>query len=259
MVVVLENREDSDVLGSADAPYLNQLARRYGLAADSYAQSHPSLPNYLTLIGGQTFGIASDCDSCSVHGPNLVDQLEAAGIGWRAYMEGVPGPCYRGDSTDQGYAKKHDPFMYFPQIADSPARCGRVVPLSGLAADLAGAAPPFLWVTPDLCHDGHDCSTATMDRWMSGFLPSVLASPWFGADGAVIVTFDEGSSSAGCCRYATGGRLYTVVVSAAARPGARSDQPVDHAGTLGTIEDVYGLSRLGLAACLCSGSLTGLL
>jgi hypothetical protein len=259
MVMVLENREQGDVLGNPQAPYLNGLARRFGTAESSYATTHPSLPNYLELVAGTTFGIDSDCTSCNVEGSTIVDQLDSKGIGWRAYMEAMPAPCFRGASSGT-YAKKHDPFMYVSHLADDPARCQHVVPYNRLSHDLTSAsAPPFLWVTPDLCDDGHDCATATMDTWVARNLEPVLGSSWFRDHGVVIVTFDEGTSGASCCNGAHGGRITTLVVAQGAAGGLRSAAPVDHAGTLATIEDLYGVARLGDAACPCAGSLEPLL
>jgi hypothetical protein len=260
MVIMMENREASSVIGSPDAPYVNSLASRFGLATNSYGFTHPSLPNYLELISGSTHGINSDCTDCSVDGTTLVDQMAARGISWKAYMEGAPTPCYRADSSPEGYAKRHNPFVYFTHIADDPAMCGRIVPFSQLASDLASPdGPSFVWVTPDLCHDGHDCPTSDADSWLGRTLPSVLASPWYRAGGVVIITWDEGTSSASCCHGASGGRIPTLVVSASTPAGARSAQPVDHAGTLATIEDLYGLPHLGDAADPASGSLLALL
>jgi len=260
MVVVLENHEVSDIIGNSDAPELNSLASRYGQATQAYGTSHPSLPNYLELLAGSTFGITSDCTSCSVEGPTLVDQLDARGIGWRAYMEGMSKPCDQAPSTDTDYAKKHDPFLYVRHLVSDPATCQRVVPGDRLGGDLAsGPAPPFLWYTPNLCHDGHDCSTATMDHWVAGFIPSVLSSLWYAQGGVIVITFDEGSSDAGCCRIAHGGRIATIVISTHTGPGARLTAPVDQAGILGTIEDLFGVGRLGDAACACAGNLHSLL
>src|SRR5690349_5289538 len=78
-VIVLENKSYDQVIRSQQAPYLNTLARQYGLADNYYGVRHPSLPNYLALLGGDTFGITSDCTDCFVDQTNLVDQLEAAG------------------------------------------------------------------------------------------------------------------------------------------------------------------------------------
>src|SRR5437588_440408 len=94
VVVVMENQEYGDVL--AGSPYVRRLARRYASVPRFFAIRHPSLPNYLALTGGSTFGVKSDCTRCHVAARNLVDQLVAAHISWKAYMEGMPRPCYRG-------------------------------------------------------------------------------------------------------------------------------------------------------------------
>src|SRR3954468_5685081 len=90
ITIVMENKEYGDVIGDRDAPYVNRLARRYGLATRSYGVRPPSLPDYLALTSGSTHGIDSDCTDCHVSARNLVDQLEAARITWKAYMEDMP-------------------------------------------------------------------------------------------------------------------------------------------------------------------------
>src|SRR5581483_10784471 len=127
------------------------------LALQSYAITHPSLPNYLALTSGATHGIASDCTSCRVAAPNIVDQLEAAGISWKAYLEDQPTACFDGAAAG-GYAKKHNPFIYYEDIVHSPRRCHELVGFATLAADLRhGRLPTYAWITPNLCDDGHDC------------------------------------------------------------------------------------------------------
>ena len=160
IVLVMENAEDTDVLGNPAAPYTAALVRRYGLATQSFAITHPSLPNYLALTSGSTDGVSSDCTDCHVGAANIVDQLEAAGISWRAYLEDQPTACFRG-ATAGGYAKKHNPFIYYDDIARSRHRCGRLVGFAQLAADLRrGRLPTYAWISPNLCDDGHDCGVA---------------------------------------------------------------------------------------------------
>src|SRR5207302_722373 len=96
VVLVMENAESGSVLGSPSAPYVSSLVSRYGVATRSYAITHPSLPNYLALTSGSTQGVESDCTNCHFAAANLVDQLQRAGISWKAYLEGVPGACFRG-------------------------------------------------------------------------------------------------------------------------------------------------------------------
>jgi hypothetical protein len=254
-VIVMENEEFGDVLGSR-APYINGLARTYALATKMFAISHPSLPNYLALTGGSSFGIDSDCTDCAVHAIGIVDQLERAQVSWKAYMEGLPRPCFTGAGAGE-YAKKHDPFVYYTQVVASPA-CHNVVPLTQLAADeRARALPRFIWITPNLCHDMHDCDVATGDRFLSRLVPALLAR--LGARGLLFITWDEGSSDDGCCRLASGGHIVTIVAGPGARRGARLGTPVDHYSLLQTIEDVLGLPRLRGAACACTPTLAPLL
>lgn len=256
-VIVMENEEYSDIVGSAATPFINVLAHHYAVARSMYAVSHPSLPNYLALTGGSTFGIGSDCTDCSVGARSLASQLIAAGISWRAYMEGLPHPCFTGAQAGE-YAKKHDPFVYYKPIVGSRTSCSHVVALTQLAADERRAAlPRLIWITPNLCHDMHDCDRATGDRFLAGLVPALLRA--LGRHGLLFLTWDEGTSNEGCCRLAAGGHVATIVAGAGARPHARLSTPVDHYSVLQTIEDLLGLPRLRGAACTCTPSLAPLL
>jgi phosphatidylinositol-3-phosphatase len=256
-VILMENEEYGDIIGSSSTPYINGLAKRYALARSMYAISHPSLPNYLSLTGGSTFGISSDCTGCSVGSSSIVDQLARARVSWKAYMEDLPHPCFTGASSGD-YAKKHDPFVYYTAVASNPGRCSHVVPLTQLGRDeRAHALPRFIWITPNLCHDMHDCSPATGDQFLSALIPPLLRS--LGSNGLLILTWDEGTSDNGCCRLASGGHVATIVAGPGARRGARISTPTDHYSVLQTIEDLLGLPRLRGAACACTPSLRGLL
>lgn len=256
-VIAMENEEFSSIVGSRSAPYINGLAKHYALARQMYATSHPSLPNYLALTGGSTFGISSDCTSCEVHATSLVDQFARAGISWRAYMEGLPRPCFTGASSGD-YAKKHDPFVYYASILHNRDLCGQVVPLDRLVADEhRRALPRFVWITPNLCHDMHDCSVATGDRFLSRLVPPLLQA--LGPRGLLFLTWDEGGSDSGCCHLAAGGHVVTIMAGEAARRGAVLGLPVDQYSVLQTIEDLLGLTRLRGAACACTPSLGPLL
>src|SRR5207248_535827 len=212
IVLMLENHSFSDVIGSSAAPYLNGLALQWSLATDYSGVSHPSLPNYLALIGGDTFGVTSDCTECFVSAPSLPDRLEAAGKTWRAYMEGMPGPCYRGSAGL--YAQKHDPFIYFDDIRTEPARCAQIVPYSSLATDFSSpaTAPDFAFITPNLCDDGHDCPLSTADAWLSREVPGLLGSPAFsGSPSLLVITYDEGEGG--------DNRVATVLIGSGVKQG----------------------------------------
>jgi hypothetical protein len=257
VVLVMENADYEEVIGSIAAPYVNALARRYGLATQSYAISHPSLPNYLALTSGSTQGVSSDCTDCSVSARNIVDQLESAGISWGAYLEDVPSACFGGAGAG-GYAKKHNPFIYYEDVARSPARCHRLMGFPRLAADLrAGRLPTYAWISPNLCDDGHDCGVAAGDHCLSRTVPALLQE--LGPHGLLLVTWDEGSSDRGCCGVAHGGRVATILAGPDVTPGARERRAVDHYGVLGTIEQALGLPPLAGAADPRAGRLTPLL
>jgi phospholipase C len=256
-VIVLENKSYDAVVSSSNASYLNTLAHKYGLAANYYGIRHPSLPNYLALIGGDTFGISSNCTDCFVNQPNLVDQLEAAGKSWKGYMESMPSPCFVGDAPPL-YRQKHNPFIYFDDVRNDAARCNKLVPFTQFAADVAAnALPDFVWITPNMCNDGHDCPISTSDAWLKTWVPQILASPAWQDQGALFITFDEGESGDGrCCTYAEGGRIVTLVISPLGKSAFRSDVAYDHYSLLRTIEQAWKLPLLGKANCDCSPAMT---
>jgi phosphatidylinositol-3-phosphatase len=253
--IVMENAEYGQVIGNARAPYVNSLARRYGLLTESYAIRHPSLPNYLALTSGSTSGISSDCTGCSVGAPNLVDQLETARISWRAYLEGLPQPCDQIASAG-GYAKKHNPFAYYDDVARSHARCARLAGFGRLAADLrAGTLPTFAWISPNLCDDGHDCGVGAGDRFLARTVPALLRE--LGPHGILVLSWDEGVSNARCCGVAAGGHIATILAGPDVRAGSREGRAIDHYGVLGSVEEALGLAPLAGAADPRSGRVWG--
>lgn len=253
----MENEDYPAVIGSRSAPFINRLARSYSSATAMYSITHPSLPNYLALTGGSTFGIDSDCTDCSVKATGLANQLQQAGISWKAYMEGLPRPCFTGAGAGE-YAKKHDPFVYYTSIAHSQAACGHVVPLAQLYSDEhAHALPRFVWITPNLCHDMHDCSVATGDRFLARLVPRLLSA--LGSGGLLILTWDEDNTNDGCCRLAAGGHVPAILAGGLARRHAVLRTPTDLYSVLQLVDDLLGLRRMRAAACSCTTSLAPLL
>jgi phosphatidylinositol-3-phosphatase len=251
-IIVMENKESNAVLGSSAAPYINQLAGQYAYAASYFGILHPSLPNYLALTGGGTFGISSDCTTCFVAGDNIANQLEHAGRTWKAYIESMPEPCYSGPDT-QLYAQRHNPFIYYDNVRSNPSRCQKIVPFDQLQADLAANnLSQYVWITPNLCHDMHDCPVKSGDDWLRTWVPKILASSAWQNNGVLFITFDEGSTDAGCCQYATGGKISTLVISPLVKPGFVSQVPYDHYSLLRTIEEAWDLPLLSRSACDCS-------
>jgi phosphatidylinositol-3-phosphatase len=201
--------------------------------------------------------VTSDCTDCNVSAPNVVDQLEGARISWKAYLEDQPTACFHGAGAGE-YAKKHNPFIYYEDIAGSPRRCSHLVGFAQLSADLRrGRLPTYTWITPNLCDDGHDCGVAGGDRFLKRTVPALLRE--LGPHGFLVLTWDEGASEQGCCSgVAQGGRIATILAGPDVRRGGREGGPVDHYGVLGTIEEALGLPPLAGAADPSSGRLSAL-
>ncbi|HVH62691.1 MAG TPA: alkaline phosphatase family protein [Candidatus Dormibacteraeota bacterium] len=226
-VIVLENRSAAQVEGSS---YIGQLSAQYGVATNYRGISHPSLPNYLAMTSGTTWDIADD-GWHSLPAGGLGAQLTAAGIDWRAYMEGMNSGCYR---SGYPYALKHNPFAYYGGTCPS-----QVVPFSQFASDMSGNVPQFVWITPDLCNDGHDCSNETVNTWLSQTVPTILDTDAWKSGGVLFITWDEGEDS--------GNSVLTLVI----HPNPmihKSGNAYNHYSMLATIEDLLGLQRLGHAA-----------
>ena len=164
-VIMLENHSKSSVIDDPNAPFLTSLAHQFSMADMYFGVTHPSMPNYIATVAGDNFGLQDDNDQNVVNfdRPNLVDQLEAQGISWDAYMDTLPankldrfGPTLPDGTVAQLYAKKHNPFVLFDDVKNDPARMSHVRDYRQLASDLNGGdAPQFVWITPNQCNDMH--------------------------------------------------------------------------------------------------------
>jgi len=251
VIIVFENKEFDRVIGNEDMPIFNSFARDYTLLTQHYAIRHPSLPNYLAMIGGDTFEIDRNCEDCFIDAPSLPDLIETSGRTWKTYQEDMPRPCFIGDWGD--YAQKHNPFMYFNPIRLDAARCEEHVrPLTDLPADLvAGALPNFVFITPNLCNSAHDCWLGITDNWLGAQMQPLL--DYFSAHSQsflIILTWDEGDSEASCCGLPeeAGGRIATVLISPQAKNGFEDDTPYTLYSLLKTIAEAWKLPHLGHAA-----------
>ena len=163
----------------------------------------------------------------------------------------MPRPCYLGDTHI--YAQKHNPFVYFDPIRLDQVRCERsVVPLTELYTDIqAGTLPNYIFITPNICNDAHDCDLSVADTWLvSIFSPLVPALDATGQPYLIVLTFDEGQGNHSCCGLPeeAGGRVATVLVSPSVKTGFQDDTPYTHYSLLKTIAESWGLSYLGHAA-----------
>jgi acid phosphatase len=221
VVIVFENHERSDILGSGAAPEFERLASTYAQATADYAVAHPSLPNYLALISGSTHGVTNDCTDCPQYGQTIGSQLSSKHLPWAAYAEGYP--------SSSRFAKKHVPFLYFPRSASHVHPLQRFNPRK---------LPAYALVIPDLCNDMHDCSVTTGDHWLHNFIAPLLTVE----DTAIFIVFDEGTSNAD-----RGGNVALIVAGTAVRRHSVFKAATSHYGLLRTIESALGLPLLGHA------------
>jgi phosphatidylinositol-3-phosphatase len=237
--------------------------------------------------GGQPVGLGCVYPP---HVKTIANQLAARKLSWKAYMEdmgndpsrespacghpviGQRDATERATSADQ-YATKHNPFMYFHSLIDDTVACEHdVVPLTGLEADLRSAARTanYTFISPNLCHDGHDrpCRNGeagglvSANEFLAHWVPIITSSPAFRRDGLLIVTFDEAASAdaSACCNEPSGpntdlpgahgpggGRIGAVLMSPFIRAGTVTDVPYNHYSMLRSVEDIFGLAHLGYA------------
>jgi len=309
-VIVLENKGFDETFGpTSPAPYLSRTLTSQGeLLTQYFGIGHNSLDNYVAMVSGQGPNAVtqSDCQTFQdfVGAPMLdadgqalgqgcvyptavqtiADQLDARSISWKGYMEDMgtacrhPAPNSR-DDTQQArvgdqYAARHNPFVYFHSIIDSPTCAQNDVPLDRLDSDLASASstPSYAFITPNLCHDGHDqpCvdgepgGLVSADQFLQTWVPKIMSSPAWAEGSLLVVTFDEAESgdASACCAekpgYNTpnpggltpgpgGGRTGTVLVSQFIQPGTTNATPYNHYSLLKSVEDVFGLPYLGFA------------
>lgn len=238
VIIMMENKPYNDIVGSQNAPFINSLIHKYSSVDHYSAVAHPSLPNYIALIGGSTFGIMSDCSDCFIASPNLVDQLEVSDKTWMAYMESMPNPCYVGSKDT--YVQKHDPFIYFDDIRNNPNRCNHIVPYSQFHSDIKSVKTTanFIWITPNLCDDMHDCSVSDGDHWLAQNVPIIINSPAFTQQKSVlIITWDEGS-------IISDNKIPTIFTGKEVKNNFISHQNYTHYSLLHTIENQWGLPIL---------------
>jgi phospholipase C len=312
-VIMLENKAFTEAFGAGSpAPYLAETLPAQGeLLTEYYGIGHNSNDNYVAMISGQAPNPENQADcqiyddfvSTGVTAPygqvagqgcvfpstvqTVADQIQAAGLTWRGYMEDIPAPCYHPalntqDNTQTAtanneYATRHNPFVYFHSIIDTSSCTANDVPLTQLQSDLSSpkTTPNLVYIVPNLCHDGHDSPCAdgepggltSINQWLQTWVPLILNSPAYKSRGMLIITFDEadygassGSDASSCCDEMPGpnsplpgitgpggGRVGAVVLSPFVRPGTQNSNTYNHYALLKTVETLFGLPYLGYA------------
>jgi phosphatidylinositol-3-phosphatase len=239
----MESHSASSVLGDPAGTYERQLASACGTETNDHPIASPSLPNYLGATSGETWGVTDDGSPAAhpITADNLLRQVRATNREERSYEEAMPSPCSLQDSGT--YAVKHNPAPYYATAADQSA-CGQDdVPMGDLSnGNLAtaidqGTLPAFAFLTPDLCHDMHDCGVGPGDHWLSQWVPRLTAGPNYRAGRTVIfIAWDDPAPMA----------LFVIAPSVPA--GSTVSLSIDHYAELRTAEELLGVPLLGRAA-----------
>jgi phosphatidylinositol-3-phosphatase len=223
MVIIEENHSQTEAISSM--PHLASWAASFGKATAFTAVTHPSLPNYLAIAGGSTFGVADDSSPSShpISGDSVFDQTVSRGLRARTYAEGMTSNCMV--SNTGRYAVKHNPWAYFNGTTQRANCNANDVPLGTTSAgnllnDInSGNLPNTGMMIPDLCNDAHDCALSTADNWLAGWVPKLMGgSDYTSGNLTIVITFDEDDSSAGnnIAFVVIDPRLKSKVVSSAA-------------------------------------------
>ncbi|MBO0887904.1 hypothetical protein J2P12_02260 [Candidatus Bathyarchaeota archaeon] len=282
VIIMMENEGIRDICNSnpppcngPNAPYLSSLANTYGISEQYLSLITTSAPNYYGILGAS---IPSDCSTSNVGAcypplgsltnPNLVDSLESAGLSWKGYMENqnVASGCDTGDHVP--YEAVHNGFVYFQDIVGSTARCSRIVlanPTGCTVTDCtliddlnSGAAPNFMWLTPNDCNNMHatsGCSNGCTsggsstclqdgDNYLASLVPNILNSATYTSTrAALFIVFDEGT---GYCPldHSSNDCLYAIWAGPAAQTNFSSSTPYDQYSLTKTIEANWNLPSL---------------
>jgi len=234
VIVVEENRSQANIIGSKSAPFINALAARGAVMAQSFAETHPSEPNYLALFAGSTFGVTKDvCPVNAGAAPNLASELLAAGYTFAGFAEGLPAVGSTVCSAGK-YARKHVPWANFTNVP--PANS---LPFSSFPMGNFASLPTVSFVIPDNDNNMHDGSVAQGDAWLNRQLSGY--ADWAAANNSLlIVTWDEDDNS-------SRNQIPTVIYGAHVQPGTYDEQ-ISHYNVLSTLEQMYGLPKTGYAA-----------
>jgi hypothetical protein len=235
VIVVEENRSQANIIGNTSAPYINALAANGAMMTQSFAETHPSEPNYFALFAGSTFGLKEN--SCPVNlgaAPNLASELLAAGYTFMGYAEDLPAVGSLACSSGK-YARKHVPWVSFTNVPRTYS-----VPFSAFPAPSNYASLPTVsFVIPNVDNDMHDGSIARGDTWLRNNLSPY--AEWAKVNNSLLIlTWDEDDNTAR-------NQIPTVFYGANVKTGTYAE-PISHYNVLSTLEQMYGLPKIGYAA-----------
>jgi phospholipase C len=210
--VVFENTNYADALAQ---PFFGRLAAQGASFTNLLALAHPSQGNYIAITSGALNGVSGD-GTYNLDVQNLTDLLEAKGLDWRVYAEDYPGNCFKGNQGK--YVRKHNPFISYLNVQNSPERCAKIVNAAQFDIDAKnGTLPSYVMYIPNLDNDGHDTGVGVADAWYSGKFGPYLADPAFLNRTILVSTFDESGS------YFGKNQIYTSIVGSGVAAGPVND------------------------------------
>ncbi|HEY7124953.1 MAG TPA: alkaline phosphatase family protein [Ktedonobacterales bacterium] len=276
-VIMMENTGLDALIGNPNAPWINSAAQTYGLATNYFGVTHPSQPNYIAATSGALNGVLDDND-ITVDVPNIVDQLEAHGKSWTAYMQSLSlcnGDLLAHACGNQLYERKHNPFISYADVQNNPARTANIVDYGQLSSDLASNhVSDYVWISPDQCNDMHGRAAtpsdpcdfsqvqsliATGDAFLSSTVRAIMNSRAWTGNSVIFITWDESDftgsgpfgfgDTRGCCdANPGGGNVVTLAISHSDHSPRTSNVAYNHYSILATIEDGW---KLGCLANTC--------
>ena len=243
-VIVFENKTLSQIIGSANAPYLTSLATACSYATNMNHMTPTSLTNYIAMTSGYTGHtngkevLITGTKPPRVWPQDSVSIFEAMGGGAREWAESMPSTCAMKSVGD--FNVGHTPFQYYTRTATT--LCPQyAVPLGSST----GMSARYNLLIPNEAHDMHGTSTLTTstarvkagDAWASTFVPTMLASPEYQAGKSVIIiTWDEANAKTTKMPY--------IVISPYTKAGGTTDVRYDHYSTLKGVQQMLGVSPL---------------
>src|SRR5712664_4098976 len=272
-IIMMENTSYTSLIGNSNARWINFAAQTYGLATSYFGVSHPSQPNYIAATSGSTNGVTNDNDT-TINVPNIVDQIEASGRTWKAYMQSMSLCATKLDHAcgNQLYERKHNPFVSYLDVQSSASRMANIVDFSQLDSDLAsGEVANYVWISPDQCNDMHGRAApasdpcnfgdisgliATGDAFLSSTVGKIMASPAWNGNSVIFVTWDESdfpfADVSGCCDAVPGGgHVVTLAISHSDHAARTSSVAYNHYSMLATIQQGW---QLGCLAFTCDSA-----
>jgi hypothetical protein len=261
----MENESAAAIYGSASAPYINGLlpsAARANAFADPLPDAIPSEPHYVWMEAGTNHfsdaTFTTDADPSAKNSTSstahLSTQMDAASprVSWLSYQEGLNASTGACPVRSSGfYAAKHDPYVFFQDVAGNPpspssgpcAAHHRAYTAAGLAQDLQrGTVAQYNFISPNVCHDMHGATGCpgsddirSGDDWLAAALPPLIAYA-NANDGVIFIVWDEPVGGSTLIPF--------VAIGPQVKPGYASSVRFTHSSLIKTVEEIFGLPLL---------------